>query len=99
MRSVTHACAGRKPGRQAESRKRRRAMIIDCAHYADGKRQSEEALSIEEASRCAVGEGSFVWLGLREPSDEELQAAAKAFGLHELAVEDAGRAHQRPKLE
>jgi magnesium transporter len=43
--------------------------------------------------------GEFVWLGLFEPSADELHEVAEQFGLHELAVEDAERAHQRPKLE
>jgi magnesium transporter len=75
-------------------------MIIDCAHYKDGKRQHEGELPLEEAARCVTGQpGEFVWLGLFEPSGEELQEVAEHFHLHELAVEDAERAHQRPKLE
>jgi magnesium transporter len=75
-------------------------MIIDCAHYKDGKRQHEGKLALEEAARCVTGEaGEFVWLGLFEPSAEELHQVAQHFHLHELAVEDAERAHQRPKLE
>jgi magnesium transporter len=73
--------------------------IVDCAHYAGGQRQHGGKLSIEEASRCASGGGDFVWLGLLEPSDELLAEVGERFGLHELALEDAGRAHQRPKLE
>ncbi len=75
-------------------------MIVDCAHYQEGKRQHEGKLSLDEASRCVTGEqGEFVWLGLLEPSIEELHDVAQRFDLHELAVEDAARAHQRPKLE
>ena len=75
-------------------------MIVDCAHYQDGKRQHEGRLSLDEASRCVKGgQGEFVWLGLFEPSAEELRDVAQRFELHELAVEDAERAHQRPKLE
>jgi magnesium transporter len=76
-------------------------MIVDCAHYKDGKRQHAEKLPLEEAAaKCGGGgEGEFVWLGLLEPSAEELREVAKMFQLHELAVEDAERAHQRPKLE
>src|SRR5256885_3419070 len=75
-------------------------MIIDCAHYQDGKRQHEGKLSLEEAAKCASGEqGDFVWLGLFEPSAQELHEVAQIFDLHELAVEDAELAHQRPKLE
>jgi len=76
-------------------------MIIDCAHYKDGERQHEGKLPLEEAATCVRGDepGEFVWLGLLEPSVEELHQVAQQFHLHELAVEDAARAHQRPKLE
>ena len=74
-------------------------MIVDCAHYADGVRQHAGQISLEDAARCAKGGGDFVWLGLREPGPDELSKVAGLFDLHELAVEDAGRAHQRPKLE
>jgi magnesium transporter len=75
-------------------------MIIDCAHYKDGERQHEGKLSLEQASMCVTGKpGEFVWLGLFEPSAEELKKVAAQFHLHELAVEDAALAHQRPKLE
>jgi magnesium transporter len=75
-------------------------VIIDCAYYKDGRRQHEEPLALEEAaSRCTAGEGGFVWVGLHDPTAEELEAVASRFDLHELAVEDAASAHQRPKLE
>jgi magnesium transporter len=74
-------------------------VIIDCAHYRDGVRQHEPTLGIEEAAKLGKGDGDFVWLGLYEPSNEELEQAQRAFGLHELAIEDAEAAHQRPKLE
>ena len=75
-------------------------MIVDCAHYRDGRRQHEHVMSIAEAAACRTGERSdFVWVGLHEPSNEEMEEVAGQFGLHELAVEDAERAHQRPKIE
>jgi magnesium transporter len=74
-------------------------VIVDCAHYKHGKRQQEASLSPEQAAELARGEGEFVWIGLHEPGPGELERMAKLFGLHELAVEDAGRAHQRPKIE
>jgi magnesium transporter len=85
----------------AQRRGADRTMIVDCAHYKDGKRQHEGKLPLDVASTCVSGEepGEFVWLGLLEPSHEELQDVAQRFGLHELAVEDAELAHQRPKLE
>ena len=73
-------------------------MIIDCAHYKDGHRRDEGAVPLEEAAaRCA--QGGFVWLGLFEPGAEELAQVQDAFGLHELAVEDAQNIHLRPKIE
>ena len=76
-------------------------MIVDCAHYRGGERQHEEPLEIETAAEIAsaAGEGEFVWLGLRDPTDDELAQAERGFGLNPLAVEDARHAHQRPKLE
>jgi magnesium transporter len=73
-------------------------MIIDCAHYQDGRRRDEGAMPLEEAAaRC--GQGGFVWLGLFEPGEEELAQVRDTFGLHELAVEDAQNFHMRPKIE
>jgi magnesium transporter len=73
-------------------------MIIDCAHYQDGRRRDEGAVPLEEAAaRC--GQGGFVWLGLLEPGEEELAQVRDTFGLHELAVEDAQNFHMRPKTE
>lgn len=77
-------------------------MIIDCAVYEAGRRAgSGAALSLDEISAEEVGADptAFVWLGLYEPTPDELAATAKVFGLHPLAVEDAYVAHQRPKLE
>ena len=47
----------------------------------------------------AAGKEAFVWIGLHEPDEHQMQAVADVFGLHQLAVEDAVHAHQRPKLE
>ena len=73
-------------------------MIVDCAVYENGHRQEGE-ISIAEASRACRLDGSFVWLGLHEPSPDEFDSVKREFGLHPLAVEDAVHAHQRPKLE
>ncbi len=76
-------------------------MIVDSAHYKDGVRQHDEALTPEQAAelRDAAGSGEFVWIGLHEPSPSDLEQLQSLFGLHELAVEDAQQAHQRPKIE
>jgi magnesium transporter len=74
-------------------------VIVDCAHYRDGVRQNEGTLPLDVAEKCVVGDGDFVWLGLFEPSVAELRDVGARFNLHELALEDAYEAHQRPKLE
>src|SRR3954465_8867216 len=76
-------------------------MIVDCAVYKDGKRQkgSLELDQAYEAGRNGDDPTKFVWIGLKEPSAEEFDSGAREFHLHELAVEDAIKAHQRPKIE
>jgi magnesium transporter len=74
-------------------------VIVDCAVYVNGQRQSGD-LQLEDALEAAQeGPDRFVWIGLYEPTDEEFADVAAEFKLHELAVEDAVHAHQRPKLE
>lgn len=73
-------------------------MIVDCAHYRDGHRQQEAAIPLDQAAAKRHEEG-FVWLGMFEPTAEELDRVRDAFGLHELAVEDAQTYHLRPKVE
>src|SRR6476619_4105898 len=73
-------------------------MIVDCAHYRDGSRQSDRPISLDEAATQCLQSG-FVWLGMFEPSGEELDEVRESFGLHELAVEDAKTFHLRPKVE
>lgn len=73
-------------------------MIIDCAIYEDGKRVSGNR-PIPGSAAEARRDGTFVWIGLFEPTEDELEEVSMEFELHELAVEDAVRAHQRPKLE
>ena len=62
-------------------------MIVDCAHYLDGSRQSDRTISLDEAA-VQCHQGGFVWLGLFEPSGEELDEVRYAFDLHELAEVD-----------
>lgn len=73
-------------------------MIVDSAIYNDGLRIAEPASFAELAAVAQQGAG-VAWLGLHEPTAEELASLAREFNLHELAVEDAVHAHQRPKLE
>ncbi|HWC08991.1 MAG TPA: magnesium/cobalt transporter CorA [Solirubrobacterales bacterium] len=73
-------------------------VIVNCTLYENGRRE-EEKISLQRAGQVAGRPGAFVWLGLFEPTEEEFAAIAREFDLHELAVEDAVKAHQRPKLE
>ena len=73
-------------------------MIIDCAHYQDGRRTDEKGLPLPEVAARRT-DGGFVWLGLFEPDQAELDQVRDLFGLHELAVEDALSMHVRPKIE
>jgi len=73
-------------------------MIADCAVYEQGKRRAG-GLSLDQAGAACRADDGFVWLGVVEPSAEEFEAVAHEFDLHELAVEDAVKAHQRPKME
>ncbi len=73
-------------------------MIVDCAVYEEGRRRPGE-LPIRNASAESRPKSAFVWIGLHEPNEEEFEAVSREFELHELAVEDAIKAHQRPKLE
>lgn len=72
-------------------------MIIDAAWYADGRR-TLETNSIEKLA-AERGSPGFGWLGLRMPTDAELDAVRDAFELPELAIEDARNKHDRPKVE
>ncbi len=73
-------------------------MIIDCAIYDNGIRRPGHQ-AIAGALAAADQPDAFVWIGLFEPTAEEFAAVRDEFDLHELAVEDAMKAHQRPKLE
>ena len=71
--------------------------VVACVAYAEGRRHGD--ISIPEISEVLKQPGVFVWIGLHDPSPELLQQIQHEFCLHDLAVEDAQLAHQRPKLE
>jgi magnesium transporter len=73
-------------------------VIVNCAAYENGVRCAE-GLELAEAREAARRDGVFAWVGVYQPTREELESIAAEFGLHELAVEDALKAHQRPKAE
>jgi magnesium transporter len=72
--------------------------VVDLAVYEDGVRHDGK-LKLEETYAICRQRGAFAWIGLYEPTEEEFDSVAREFQLHELAVEDAIHAHQRPKLE
>src|SRR3954454_11780392 len=74
-------------------------MIVDCAHYRDGRRQHAAPMPPEDAAAICRREPGFIWMGMVEPDPDEMQAMQDVFGLHELAVEDAQSFHLRPKVE
>ena len=71
--------------------------VVNCAAYEAGRRVAD--ISIPDISEALKVPGRFVWVGLYEPDDALLREIQQEFELHDLAVEDALRAHQRPKVE
>ncbi|MFF3862842.1 magnesium and cobalt transport protein CorA [Streptomyces sp. NPDC002209] len=73
--------------------------VIDSAVYRDGRRIASPATLAETFRRLRDEPDGMAWIGLHRPTEPELHSLAAEFNLHELAVEDALEAHQRPKLE
>ncbi len=71
--------------------------IVNCAAYKNGRRVSDVAL--DKVHELLKDTDQFVWIGLNEPTEEILQKVQEEFNLHDLAIEDAHMAHQRPKIE
>jgi magnesium transporter len=74
-------------------------VIVDCAVYREGQRKEGPSDYSEALARARASEDAFVWIGLHRPTETEFARVSEEFGLHPLAVEDALKAHQRPKLE
>src|SRR6185312_6485992 len=73
--------------------------MVDAAIYRDGRRVESPTTVAEAAKLLREQDDTIAWIGLLRPSEAQLIPVASEFGLHELAVEDAIVAHQRPKLE
>jgi magnesium transporter len=71
--------------------------IVNCVAYSDGRKVGD--VEIDDIAEILRFPGQFIWIGLHEPNEEMLRRMQQQFDLHELAIEDALRAHQRPKLE
>lgn len=74
-----------------------RGGVINSAAYCNGVRVA--VVPIPDLGDAWRHSDRFFWVGLYEPSEPQLAHIQEAFGLHELAIEDAHQAHQRPKLE
>ncbi len=72
-------------------------MLVNCVAYQNGQKLADIAEG--EIRDYLAKPGCFVWVALRDSTDEDLLEMQRQFGLHELAVEDARHGHQRPKLE
>jgi magnesium transporter len=72
-------------------------MLVNCVVYQEGKKLADIAQS--EIHEYLAKPGCFVWVALRDASDDELKQMAEQFDLHQLAVEDAHHGHQRPKID
>lgn len=73
------------------------SAVINCAAYSNGQRIADA--KITDINQVLQQKDKFVWIGLHEPDEELLLQAQQQFGLHDLAIEDAHHAHQRPKIE
>lgn len=73
------------------------SAIVNCSVYEQGRKLHD--LSLDAISDVLQEPDTFVWVGLLEPDPPLMLKMQEEFGLHELAVEDAQNAHQRPKLE
>ncbi|GGM93013.1 magnesium transport protein CorA [Lentzea pudingi] len=76
-----------------------RDPVVACGIYVDGARVPGDRSPAEAVAEVRDRGTGFVWIGLFAPDAEQIRDVTEAFGLHELAVEDAVHAHQRPKLE
>ena len=72
-------------------------MLINCVAYEGGRKLAD--ITIEAISDYLARPGCFVWVALKDPSPGELATMQHEFGLHDLAVEDARKTNQRPKLD
>src|SRR2546423_10297754 len=73
------------------------SAVINCAGYSNGHRIGK--IQINDIGKLLRQKDVFVRIGLHEPDPDLLTQAEQEFGLHDLAIEDADRAHQQPKIE
>jgi magnesium transporter len=71
--------------------------VVAAYLYQHGRRV--RPVSIDERVDCPEDKSQFVWIGLVDPTMDELRALQRAYDLHPLAVEDAAKGGQLPKLD
>src|SRR5688572_24304399 len=72
-------------------------MLVNCVVYQEGRKVAD--IDRRQISEYLKQPGVFVWVAMKDPSDEEVLEMQEEFDLHELAAEDARHGHQRPKIE
>ncbi|WP_172385396.1 magnesium and cobalt transport protein CorA [Streptomyces sp. MNP-20] len=87
------------PRRRPEHTAPQAPSVVEAALYRDGVRVSSPTTLAETYRELRARPDGMAWIGLARPTEAELLSLAAEFDLHELAVEDAMEAHQRPKLE
>ena len=88
-----------RPARGASLPAGRGDSVVDSAVYRDGARTASSQSLADTLAALRERDGGMAWIGLYRPDEQDLESLAAEFGLHDLAVEDAVHAHQRPKLE
>ncbi|HAR75923.1 MAG TPA: magnesium and cobalt transport protein CorA [Psychrobacter sp.] len=73
--------------------------VVSCYSYSRKTGEKLDQVALNDVNRCLSNNGQFIWLGLYDPSLETMIKVQQAFGLHELAIEDAFADHQRAKVE
>lgn len=73
--------------------------VVNCYAYSRKTGENLDKVALTDVSRALSNNGQFIWLGLYDPSLQTMVEVKEAFGLHELAIEDAFADHQRAKVE
>ena len=72
-------------------------MLVNCVAYHRGQKLAD--IPLTEVRAHLERRDCFVWVALKDPEPAELEALQQEFNLHELAIEDAQKGHQRPKID
>src|ERR1700710_1173428 len=99
FRALRPKPALKNPAHEPEPDVEQRSSLVNSAIYRDGKRIATPETLADTYSALAKAPDAMAWIGLYRPTPEEITSVAAEFGLHELSVEDAILAHQRPKIE